>query len=36
MKLNLTPGGLSIVIASPFFVSILIDEDKDVWEKYEF
>lgn len=35
MKLNLSPGGLSISIASPIFVELLIDEENQIWEKYE-
>ncbi len=35
MKLNLSPGGLSISIASPIFLELLIDEENDIWERYE-
>lgn len=35
MKLNLTPGGLSICATSPIIVDLQIDESRDEWEKYE-
>ena len=35
MKLNLSPGGLSIGATSPVFLDLLVDETKDTWEKYE-
>jgi Oxysterol-binding protein len=35
MKLCLTPGGLSIKMASPMIVQLLIDPENETWEKYE-